>query len=367
MKVLQVSTHVNIGGIGNYILSLSGALKGKGIEVVASSSGGDLEDEFKKIGIPHRHLDIMTKSELSPKVLKSVFEITRLIKEEGIDIIHAHTRVSQVVSFFASRMTGAPYVTTCHGFFKTRFRKIFDTWGERVIAISDAVREHLKSDLGVSEDRIDLIYSGVDPARFAKEYSPEEITSIKRSMGLKSGPVVGTIGRLSPVKGQRFLVRAMKDVIHQRPNAQTLIVGDGDEGASLRKLARSLDIEDSVHFLHSTLDTARVLAVMDIFVFPSVKEGLGIALLEALASGRPCVASNVGGIGDIIENGSNGMLVTVEDSAAIRNAILLLLADEALRKSMSKRGSILVREKFSLDSMADNVIGMYNRVVSNEL
>ncbi len=229
------------------------------------------------------------------------------------------------------------------------------------------MREHLKSDLGVSEDRIDLIYSGVDPARFAKEYSPEEITSIKRSMGLKSGPVVGTIGRLSPVKGQRFLVRAMKDVIHQRPDAQTLIVGDGDEGASLRKLARSLDIEDSVHFLHSTLDTARVLAVMDIFVFPSVKEGLGIALLEALASGRPCVASNVGGIGDIIENGSNGMLVTVEDNAAIRNAILLLLADEALRKSMSKRGSILVREKFSLDSMADNVIGMYNRVVSNEL
>jgi len=366
MKVLQLTTHMNIGGIANYILSLSTALKREGLETVVASSGGNLEDELEKRGIRHIRLDIDTKSELSPKILKSVFTLTGIVRSQSINIMHAHSRVSQMAASFVSRITGVPYITTCHGFFKKRFRKIFDTWGVRVIAISDQVRAHLKDDLGVAGDRIALIYSGVDIDRFSRAYTTDEISGRKKSLGLKEGPVIGTIGRLSSVKGQKFLIEAMKDVVSRRRDAQCVIVGDGDEEAALKTMAKSLGIEEALHFFKSDLDTNKFLSIMDIFVFPSVKEGLGIALLEALASGRACVASDVGGIRDVIKNGSSGILVPVGDSRAIADVVLRLLGDDLLKKEMALKGRLLVKENFSLGSMAERVAGLYREVVSKK-
>lgn len=362
MKVLHVTTHMNIGGIANYIYTLLQALKKNGVVTVVASSGGNLEDELKKSGITHRYLNIKTKSEIGPKAIFSAFALRKLVREENIDVIHAHSRVSQVAAFFASRMTGVPYITTCHGFFKKRLRKVFDTWGERVVAISDAVKEHLINDLGVSEDRIELIYSGVDIDRFAKNYSRDDVATMKKAFGLKTGPVVGTIGRLSSIKGHKFLIEAMKGVLSARPDAQCLVVGDGDEKRSLEELAVSLGIRDSIRFISSVVNTEEFLPVMDVFVFPSVKEGLGIALLEALASGRACVASRIGGIEDIIKHNFSGILVDVGDSESIANSVKMLLDDESLRVRMAERGRSLVRDKFSLDSMAGRMIKLYEAV-----
>lgn len=363
MRVLHVTTHMNIGGIGNYILTLSAALKGKGVEVTVASGGGNLEEELRRSGIAHRRIDIITKSEISPRVLVSAFSLRKIISEDKVDIIHAHTRVSQVAAFLASRMTGVPFVTTCHGYFNTRMRKIFDTWGRKVIAISDAVKKHLAADLGVSDERIALIYSGVDTEKFSRDYSAAEIETIKRSMGLRpSLPVIGNIGRLSPVKGQRYLIEAMAVAIKKRPGIQALIIGDGEEKEALERLALDLGIGDSVRFVRSMIDTPRMLSIMDVFVFPSVKEGLGIGLLEALAAGRACVASRVGGIEDIIKDGFNGILTEVGDVNGIAGAVLGLLDDAEHRGRMGERGRGLIREKFTLDTMADKVIGLYEDI-----
>ena len=161
MKVLHVTTHLNIGGIGNYILSLCGALKDRGMDCIVASSGGNLEEEFDKRGIGLKKLDIRTKFEFGPKVFKSSFTLARIIKNEKIDIVHAHTRVSQVAAVLACHMAHTPCVTTCHGYFKKRSRNLIDTWGAKVIAISDAVKAHLIEDLGVDEKRIVVVYSGV--------------------------------------------------------------------------------------------------------------------------------------------------------------------------------------------------------------
>ncbi len=362
MRVLQVTTHMNIGGIANYIYTLSKALRRCGVETVVASSGGNLEDELRKYRISHRYLDIRTKSEISPKVVKSVFSLRRIVKEEKIDIIHAHTRVSQAAAFFTSRITGVPYVTTCHGFFRRRFRKVFDTWGCKVVAISDAVKEHLRDDLGVREDRIELIYSGVDTERFAKSYSEDVLATMKRSLALKEGPVVGTIGRLSSVKGHKFFVEAMARVLSDRSDVQCLIIGDGEEKKALEDLAASLGIRNSVRFINSVVNTEKYLPVMEVFVFPSIKEGLGIALLEALASGRACVASRVGGIEDIIRHNFSGILVDVGDCESIADSVKMLLDDTALRERMGERGRSLVSERFSLDSMAAGMVKMYEEV-----
>jgi len=364
LKALQVTTHLNIGGISNYIVFLSKALKDKGAVTVVASSGGNMEKELAALGIPHKKLDIDTKFEFGPKVFKSAFTLARIIREEKIDIIHAHSRVSQAACCFASLATGVPYVTTCHGFFKKRARGIFDTWGVKVIAISDAVKAHLEKDLGVKTDRIELIYNGVDIDRFLKKYSDGEVRDIRKSLKLKDGPVIGTIGRLSSVKGQKFLIHAMAEVVSKRPDAQAVIMGDGDEEAGLKNLTKSLGLQDSVRFVSSEPDTHKFLSVMDVFVFPSVKEGLGLALLEAMAAARPCVASDVGGIRDVIEEGRNGMLVRVGDVQAMGSAIMKLLADAGMRKVLGENGRALVSLRFSLDAMGDKVIQLYRKVVN---
>ena len=364
MRVLQVTTHVNIGGIANYILTLSGSLKSKGVDVVVASGGGNLEEEFRSAGIPHKKLGINTKFEFGPKVIGSIFKLARIIKDEDIDIVHAHTRVSQVAAFFASRLAGVPYVTTCHGYFKLRSRKAFDTWGLKVIAISGAVQEHLKSDLGVAQSRISLIYSGVDIEKFTQTYSDKAKEDTRKELGLSSAPVIGTIGRLSQVKGQRYLVQAMGDIINRKKDAQCLIVGDGNEKGALENLARALNVKDPVHFVSSNVDTAKFLSIMDIFVFPSVKEGLGIALLEAMAAGKACIASNIGGISDIINDSSCGILVPVGDINSISNAVIMLAGNDSLRQKMGENARRRVSEKFSLDVMGDNVIQLYKEIVN---
>ncbi len=364
MKVLQITTHINIGGIANYILTLSGSLRAKGVDVFVASSGGNLEEEFRRQGIAHKFLNINTKFEFGPKVIASIFRLVRIIKDEKIDIVHAHTRVAQVAAFFASRITGAPYVTTCHGYFKVRSRKIFDTWGAKVIAISDAVKSHLKYDLGVDKERISLIYSGIDINRFAQVYSEAGKEGIRKELGLKDAPIIGTIGRLSQIKGQRYLIQAMAYIVDKKRDAQCMIVGDGDEKLALQNLARVLNVKDFVHFVSSNVDTAKFLSIMDIFVFPSVKEGLGIALLEAMAAGKACVASDVGGISDIMKGPACGTLVPVGDVKAISDSVIRLIDNKYLRQEMGGNAKRFVSEKFSLDVMGDKVIQLYKEVLN---
>ena len=366
MKVLQVTTHINIGGIANYILNLSDSLKAKGVDVIVASGGGNLEEELLARKIPHRYLNIKTKFEFGPKVIGSAFRLAKIIKSEKVDIMHAHSRVSQVVVSIASRLTGVPYVTTCHGYFEVRSRKIFDTWGVKVVAISDAVKDHLKYDLGVDKERIKLIYSGIDIDKFARYYSQADKDAIRAELGLKDGPVIGTIGRLSQVKGQRFLVQAMPYIIDRQKDVQCIIVGDGEERFALENLARALNVRDSVRFISSDLDTTKFLAIMDVFVFPSVKEGLGMALLEAMAAGKACVASDIGGISDIIKSSSRGILVPVGDIRIIADSVAQLLGNKILRQNMGDDARRFAGEKFSLDVMRDHIIQLYGEVLNEK-
>ena len=216
VKILHVTTHMNTGGIANYILSLAKALKEKGLECVIASSGGDMVAELERHGITHRILNIRTKFEFGPKALRSVFRIRRMIEDDGIDIVHCHTRVSQVAGYLASRMAKRPYMTTCHGFFKKKLgRRLFDTWGDKVIAISEPVKASLTRDFNVAPERIELIPSGVDVVRFRDIDSSEEISNYKRELNLGDGLIIGTIGRLSPVKGHRVYIEAMSRVLRK--------------------------------------------------------------------------------------------------------------------------------------------------------
>lgn len=365
MRVLHVNTHMNIGGIGQYIVSLTKAMKQKKIECFVASSGGELEAELIRLDIRHIHLDMNTKFEFGPKVFRSASRLAGVIRDNRIDLIHAHTRVSQVASYLASRRAGIPYIATCHGYFNAKFsRKLFDTWGEKVVAISPAVKAHLEKDFNVDPQRIEVIYNGIDLNRFSNIYSADQIARAKRSLGIQRQNVVGTMGRLSSVKGQKFLIEAMKEVASKTKDTLCLIIGSGREEAALKDLARSLGLEGRVIFTGAAyMDIPIYISCMDVFVLPSIEEGLGLALLEAMSLGRPCVASATGGIVDIINDGVNGILTPVGDSPSIANAVLKILNDKDLSKNISKNSRDFVKSRFSIGTMADNMIDLYERVI----
>ena len=366
MRILLLTTHLNLGGIGVYVLSLAKGLLQKGHQVFVASSGGDLVALLDSFGVNHLAVDIKTKSEISPKVILARKQIARIIKGKNIDIIHAHTRVTQVLAQLVSKKTGVPYVTTCHGFFKRRiFRRIFPCWGNRSIAISEAVREHLVNDFGVRKENIAVVHNGVEIEKFSPDkFSQAQKNELRRNYGLKSArPVIGTVARLSSVKGQRYLILAMKRILKDNPAAQLLLVGDGPEKDRLVQQVEELGIEDKVFFIPPTLDISAPLSIMEVFVFPSLLEGLGLAIIEAQAMGLPVVATDVGGIYTLVKDGVNGFLVHPKEPDALAEAILKLLRDKKLAERFGAQARIQAGRQFSLKQMVEGIERVYREIL----
>ena len=366
MRILLLTTHLNIGGIGSYTVALAKALKAKGQYVIVASSGGVLVPELAAGGVSHIKVNILTKSELSPKIIKAIFEMFRIVKTLDIDIIHAQTRVAQVVGFFVSKLCKCSFVTTCHGFFsKNLGRILLPGWGDRVIAISQAVQQQLVNSFRVNKDRISLIYNGIDVKRFLRDFSKHEKEKLKDRFGVrKDYYVIGTIARLTPDKGHHVLLYALYEILRKKPNVQLVFVGEGRERYKIIDLMQRLGLSENVKFIKSQLNTVNILSIIDVFMFtPKRKEGLGIALLEAMASGKPVVSTNVGGISSIVEDGVNGFLVEPFRPELLVEPTLKLLEDKELYKRMSQAAREIVIEKFSINGMADRVEEVYTQVV----
>ncbi|UCB57434.1 MAG: glycosyltransferase family 4 protein [Candidatus Omnitrophota bacterium] len=366
MKILLLTTHLNLGGIGIYVLSQAKGLVQRNHEVFVASSGGDLVALLESFGVEHLLINIKTKSAVSPKILLTQRKIARIIKEKNIEIIHAHTRVTQVLAHLLSKKTGAPYVTTCHGFFRPhRFRKILPCWGKRSIAISEAVREHLVNDLGVKKEVVTVVHNGVEIEKFSPDkFNRAQKEEFRKNYGLKdTGPVIGTVARFSSVKGQRYLIPAMKRILETHPAAQLLLVGEGPEKKRLLDEAEELEIEDKVFFGPPALDTSVPLSIMDVFVLPSLLEGLGLAIIEAQAMGLPCVATDVGGIYTLVKDGVNGFLVHPREPTALAEAILKLLIDKELAQKFGREARIQATASFNLKQMIDGIEEVYKEVL----
>ncbi|MBI4335282.1 MAG: glycosyltransferase family 4 protein [Candidatus Omnitrophica bacterium] len=366
MKILLLTTHLRMGGVPIYVVNLAASLERRGHRVFVASAGGELSARIDSQRVRQLKLDINTKSELSPRLLLGLYHLYWLVKEHGVDIVHTNTRVTQVMGEALAFLTGACHVSTCHGFFKTRLgRRICGCWGRKIIAISDAVREHLVNDFKIPKSRVRLIHNGIDLKAFSGVYTPEEKERVKRELGLRDGPVVGIIARLSSVKGHRYLVKAMRRVIQNIKDAQLLIVGEGEERTRLAALVEDLGLSGSVIFMGSVSDTARTLAVMDVFVLPSVHEGLGLSLLEALACSRPVIGSDVGGIYSVIKDNQTGLLVPPKDPEALAKAILRLLGERDFAARLGRDGREFVRENFSLEDMTTKVEELYKEALSS--
>jgi glycosyltransferase involved in cell wall biosynthesis len=365
MNILLLTNHLNVGGITSYVYSLACGLKTKGHSVYIGSSAGETLPKFMEQGIGFIPLPLKTKAEISPSVAVSLVKLLPQIKEKKINILHANTRVTQVLACLSGKFSGVPFVSTCHGFFKTRFsRRIFPCWGQEVIAISQQVKEHLLNDFRVNEKNIRVIHNGIDIKRFAA-HDPQSKAEAKIKLRIGKGPATGIVARLSDVKGHIYLIEAMKKVLRDFPDAQLVIAGDGKMKDSLVSLSGRLGIEKSVFFIPTLADTLTVLSALDLFVLPSLKEGLGLSLMEAMACSICVIGSNIGGIKTLIRDGYNGILVEPKDVHGLYLAISGLLKDPAKMQALGDNARNFIAGNFSLEQMVLQTEGVYQECLSS--
>lgn len=360
MNILFLTTHSNTGGITSYILTLGSALVKSGHKVWVASSGGDCVSQMEESGIRHIKVNIRTKSEVHPKLWLSLPLLNDLLRKERIEIIHAQTRVTQVLGALLSRLTGVKMITTCHGFFRPRwFRRTFPCWGAAVVAISKPVAQHLSVDFGVPERRIHLIPNGIDLDRFVR-VREQQRRSVRQKMEIGDTPLIGIIARLSDVKGISILIQAMPILLKEASSAVLMIVGQGPEEANLRKMTQDLSLTAHVRFKATINQTQELLGAFDVFVMPSLMEGLGLSVMEAQACGIPVVASRVGGLVDLIEDGKSGYLVPVNDPAALAGRILEVLRRPDQAKMMADQARSNIENHFSSRKMLQETLRVYN-------
>jgi glycosyltransferase involved in cell wall biosynthesis len=363
MNILFLSTHLNYGGITSYLISLALSLQKKGNKVFIASSGGDARPALDRAGITCLTIPIRTKCEVSPGVLVSFLKLKKELKDSSIDIIHSHTRVTQVLGFFLAKALHAGFVSTCHGFFKLRFsRLVFPAWGQQVIAISQPVAEHLRRDFKIKPDNISVIHNGIDFERF-KVVDIEEKKRIKKEFNLPADRlIVAMVARLSQVKGHTYFIQAMPDILKELPDTIFLIAGDGKLKESLVSQVEALKFSRSVFFLPIQGQTPRILSVIDCLVSPSLQEGLGLSIIEAQAAGVPVVAFAVGGIVSLIEDAKTGLLASPQDVRSLSAAVVRMLKDANLRHYIIKNAQENININFNVARMVEETLAVYSRI-----
>jgi glycosyltransferase involved in cell wall biosynthesis len=278
------------------------------------------------------------------------------------EVIHTHDSLSFWLAGLAARAGRLKVPIIAHKrtdhppgrLARLRYRHLADC----VIAISRGAEKALL-EAGVPAERIRLIHSSVDCERFAAD-SGALAAEFRAQAGIPSkSPLVGTIGSLVERKGQRTLLRAAKKILQVVPETHFIICGGGPLEDSLREQAIGLAIADKVILTGEREDVRPLLAGLDVFVLPSLAEGLGVSALEAMAMGKPVVASRVGGLAEVVEEGSTGLLVEPGDAEELAGALIRLLRDDDLRAAMGRSARLRAETVFSRQVMIDRTEELY--------
>jgi glycosyltransferase involved in cell wall biosynthesis len=355
IKIIYVIDGLIIGGAQVFLVDLIELLNKNlfDIKVVTIIEKGILAEELEKIGIEVVHLQ--KKGRLG---LWLVLQLIKFLRREKPDIVHTHLFGGDTWGRTAAILARVPVIiSTEHntnldeGWTKRKVKKFFSFFTKKIVAVSEAVRNYSVAVDHIKAKKITVIPNGIDISQFA------DITEKKFS----NPPVIGVIGRLEPQKGHEYLFEAL-NLIKAIPWV-LWVVGDGSLKNELERLAKDLSLRERIIFLGARKNIPEILSQVDIFVMPSLWEGLGLALLEAAAAGKPVVASRVGGVPEIIENGKTGILVEAKNVKSLADGLEHVLLGENEAAEMGQRARAAVAEKFS----AGKMIGLYEKLYKNIL
>ncbi len=302
------------------------------------------------------------------------FRMVVFLRRRGYDIAHTHLfdRQGRVAAF----LSGIPVIiTTYHlvtdwdrtGGFSNWFKVWLDTLTSRlndqIIAVSEAVREQAIVKGNISPKKITTILNGVDLEEYSTSFESDHI---RKELGLEGKRIIVAVGRLVPQKGHVYLIRAAKLLIEDFPNLVFLIIGDGPLLDTLESEIRENELEGVVRLLGSRSDIPEILSCSEIYVMPSLYEGLSISLLETMASEKPIVTTNVNGIQGVIEDGYNGLLVSPKKEAELARALSLLLKDPQMAAKLARMARKTVEEEYDIRLHVRRIENIYLDLVKKK-
>lgn len=367
MNILQLSSSRGFFGAESVILQLSMGLKRMENvypTIVILERENEINLDFKKRCEENGIETVVLKCE-GRIDFRSLNCLRKLVKRNEIKIIHSHGYKANLYSNLTSWGMSNIKVATCHNWLgnsaKMRLYKKVDLLSlrrfDKVIAVSDTIKEIiLKS--GIRREKVAKIRNGIFLEPFEKKMSK---TDGKRRLGLTDNAVViGTVGRISEEKGHRYLLDIAGSIIHKFPESIFLIVGDGPLRDELARKYR----HPSIIFTGIRNDLPQLYFAMDIFTLPSMTEGLPMALLEAMAANLPVIASRVGEIPEVIDNGKDGILIDPGDSAGLRQSILRLMTQKEERCRFGINAHKKIKEQYSSERMASEYMDEYSKLIS---
>ncbi len=303
-----------------------------------------------------------------PLDIRSALRLRHIIRDRGIDIINTHSSHDSWVGLIASWLTLPPvFVRTRHLSVpvKRRFLNFIYTMPDAIITTSKTIRDMLVSELGIEEENVVSIPTGVDIRRFNIAVNKGQI---KDSLGIGGrAPVITTVGVLRSWKGHRVIIDAVKDIIDHYPEALFLFVGDGPQRSSIEGLISEKGLGEYVRLMGYRDDIPEILSASDLLLHPSLSyEGVPQSVLQAMATKVPVVATDVGGIVDVLIDGETGILIKPGSPDEIVRGIRGCLdnRDRALR--MTERARLLVEKEYTLEVMMDRILKLYNDLINKK-
>jgi glycosyltransferase involved in cell wall biosynthesis len=325
---------------------------------------GRLAEELEKLQID---VKVIPQNQNSFRRIYSV--ALEFLQPRNVHVLHSHRYKENLLAMLLARQCGTSnQVRTLHGHpepggAKHKLVYLMDRVTGRlaadaVVSVSNDLTRYIST--YIAPDKIAVIPNGIDLEQVQSSLSRK---AAKKKLGLAEGvPVIGTVSRLEPVKRLDLFLSAAMNIQLQLKNAVFLVVGDGSQEKSLRSLIRGSNIEGRVHFLGHRDDVCDVMRAMDILLITSDREGLPLAVLEAMALGVPVVARKVGGISEVLEDEISGMLVSSSEPQALSRACVRVLRNETLKDRMIRAARIQVEEKFSATRNADEMLTLYRRL-----
>ncbi len=361
-SVLVVSNHADIVGGGEISLLtlLKGLDRSRWTPIVVVPSEGPVANSSRLLGISTRVIPLPSLRRPWLSFLRSIAALCRTIRETGAIFLHANGSRAMLYAGLAGLLTRRPVIWHLRVWRPDpKLDWLLVKLATRSIAISDAVRARL-SPWPAAQRRCVVVHNGLDLDVFVPSQDPE---SVRRSIGIPSGVrAIGTVGRLVPFKGHEYLLEAFTRIRYDYPGIHLLVVGDGPRRAALEQQAQALAIAEVVHFTGHREDVPDILSILDVFILPSIAEDFGRVLIEAMAMERPVVASNGGGVPEIIQHGVCGLLVPPADPSGMADAVRTLLADPVRCSSMGRAGRQRVEKEFNLQRHAELVEKVYAEV-----
>lgn len=357
MKILQLISSIGYYGAENVVFELAKGLEKKSIHTVIGlirdQNPNPIEDQAYVHNLPIIIFNCKTQFDI-----RTILNIRNYVLNNHIDIIHSHNYKSNFYSIVSSYGLNVKLIATCHNWvgnslklrLYSKLDKILLQKFSQIVAVSGAVKSELiRSHIKVS--KINEISNGVDTLKFINTEN-----DVKNELSISEDKiVVGTVGRLSPEKGHEVFINAAKRVHEKYKNTVFLIVGDGPLINKLIEMSKDLP----VIFLGSRDDIPKIYNAIDIFVLPSIDEGLPMVILEALSSKKPCIATNVGSLSKVIDHMENGIIVQSGKSIDLSDSICYLISNKKMALKFAEKGYTKVRKYFSSEKMVLEYIRQY--------